>query len=631
MSAEDHRPRAATALAARLPPLLAIAALMMAALTYHGIFSNRLSAVPAINYAERDDAIITLSHARNLVEYGFIGVSPSGERVEGFSAPLQFWAAAAAYRIRPFDFQTFFRWQLRIGSMLLGIMVVALLVSGCSTRRPWTWYAFALLAAGATAEILSQSRAFLLWHASGMENVYKNVALLALLWTLDRMLRTARIRYAAVAVVFLASITRIDAIVPVGVLLAVFVVLWTWRHRTRHGAVFALASLLPWAAYMTWRVWYFGSWMPNTGMAQRISIGDRISFALSSPLAAISDYEVWLTTVGASLHADQFFWLPILAFCLRRHRGAVDRSALLVAGGLACVAQYALFGPARMDNARTVSELAIYAALVVPWLLTAKDNWQTRDSLIGAAMIVISLAAIETRPYDRIEIGYPQEAFAVTAERTSAIAAGHDLPRPSLANPDLGVVSWAKEFNVVDLGALGSTAISRVHNPARYLAEVAKPDIIEIHDWWSCRYRALFENPQFVEEYEAVSSTRTPWLDGSCRSAPHALTGYWVRRAIMKDSGSTERVFLDAFRKTLDLGLVRRELDRCLAGSDDRPCGDVGRVLFRFVPELKQRQQFDDVAAMLAGDPRLAVERAYFTSSVESSRLDDVVAWSNRR
>src|SRR3990172_5599344 len=82
------------------------------------IFHLNLARVPAANYEARDDALITLSHARNLVEYGFIGVSPSGERIEGFSAPLQFVVAAGFYAIRPFDYLTFFRWQTLSGTII---------------------------------------------------------------------------------------------------------------------------------------------------------------------------------------------------------------------------------------------------------------------------------------------------------------------------------------------------------------------------------------------------------------------------------------------------------------------------------------------------------------------------------
>src|SRR4051812_39857772 len=58
-------------------------------------------------YAYRDDAVITLSHARNLVEYGSIGVDASGARVEGFSTPLQFWVFVVAYALTHCGFEAF--------------------------------------------------------------------------------------------------------------------------------------------------------------------------------------------------------------------------------------------------------------------------------------------------------------------------------------------------------------------------------------------------------------------------------------------------------------------------------------------------------------------------------------------
>ncbi|HEX9368396.1 MAG TPA: hypothetical protein VF921_17325, partial [Vicinamibacterales bacterium] len=75
--------------------------LLLGAAAFLLAFHHKAAEVPPANYADRDDAVITLSHARNLVEYGFIGVSPSGERVEGFSAPLQFWIATATYAVSP--------------------------------------------------------------------------------------------------------------------------------------------------------------------------------------------------------------------------------------------------------------------------------------------------------------------------------------------------------------------------------------------------------------------------------------------------------------------------------------------------------------------------------------------------
>ncbi len=102
--------------------LIQIGLVIFGAVAFFLLFRLNLAPVPAANYEARDDALITLSHPRNLVEHGFIGVSPSGERVEGFSAPLQFVVAAVAYSVAPFDYRRFFQWQTTLGTMVLGAL-----------------------------------------------------------------------------------------------------------------------------------------------------------------------------------------------------------------------------------------------------------------------------------------------------------------------------------------------------------------------------------------------------------------------------------------------------------------------------------------------------------------------------
>ena len=57
-------------------------------------------------YQFRDDGVITLSHARNWIDFGFIGVGPSGERIEATSAPLQLLLYAAAYAVTGVGFSS---------------------------------------------------------------------------------------------------------------------------------------------------------------------------------------------------------------------------------------------------------------------------------------------------------------------------------------------------------------------------------------------------------------------------------------------------------------------------------------------------------------------------------------------
>src|SRR5262245_50991915 len=107
---------------ARYAPLwagLAAGAVFLALFTY----ANPL---PPDAYKYRDDAIITLSHARNLVDFGSIGVDAAGARVEGFSAPLQFWVFTASYALTHCSYQTFLDWQTRICTFLLGFAMVQL-------------------------------------------------------------------------------------------------------------------------------------------------------------------------------------------------------------------------------------------------------------------------------------------------------------------------------------------------------------------------------------------------------------------------------------------------------------------------------------------------------------------------
>jgi hypothetical protein len=596
---------------------LILSLLLLGAAAFFGAFTYQLSKLPAANYEVRDDAVVTLSHARNLVDFGFIGVSPSGERIEGFSAPLQFWVAAAVYAATGIDYTAFLRWQTTIGTLVLGAVFAGLLLSTAPQRQSAWRYVFVAIALVASAYILSTSRAFLLWHASGMENVYKTVTLVALLWLLDSMLRTARIRMAGIAVVFAACMARADSVVPVTLLLATFAALWWLRYRGGRGLRYACTALLPWLVYTGWRLWYFGNWEPNTALAQNISMTTRLAKFLQSPGWFVGDILLWTRRVGASFHAFQLAWFVPLLLLTRGHRTALDRCALVMVGSAGCVIQYALFGPARIDVARTVPEFAVFATALVPIVLLGRNEFRLRDLVFGVVMLGISIGIARLVVPDRTEIGWPATWFESNAAEAMALAHQNDIPRPTFANPDLGAVSWRKDLNIIDLGMLGSAITPRIESPGRYLGEFAKPDIIEIHDYWSCRYRDLFVSQAFLDDYIAVRAVRTAWHAAYCADAPTAASGLWIRRAVMKDNASRERTFLDAFRQTLDPIMLRAELTRCLNDPGPRPCAYVGRTLFRFVPELKRQGRYAAIASLLREDRRLAVEHAYFTSSVD--------------
>ena len=126
-------------------------------------------------YVLRDDAVITFSHAKNWFDFGFIGVSPSGERVEGYSAPVQFFIFALAYALGHISFVNFVEWQTQLDSFLLGVFFTLYFI-----QQP-RW---ALLASAVTAICLTWCTSFIEWHGSGMENSITHVLFAASVYLL---------------------------------------------------------------------------------------------------------------------------------------------------------------------------------------------------------------------------------------------------------------------------------------------------------------------------------------------------------------------------------------------------------------------------------------------------------------
>src|SRR5258705_14002865 len=93
---------------------------LLGGLIFCAVFYSRYSVLSPDLYVLRDDGLITMSHAKNWVDYGFIGVSPSGGRVEGFSAPLQFLIYAVLYAVTRIGYQSYAALQTLVCTFALG-------------------------------------------------------------------------------------------------------------------------------------------------------------------------------------------------------------------------------------------------------------------------------------------------------------------------------------------------------------------------------------------------------------------------------------------------------------------------------------------------------------------------------
>lgn len=71
-------------------------------------------------YQYRDDGVITMSVGRNLIDFGFLGVSPSGPRVEASSSPLQTFVYAGAYALTGLNYSTYSWLQTSVATFIVG-------------------------------------------------------------------------------------------------------------------------------------------------------------------------------------------------------------------------------------------------------------------------------------------------------------------------------------------------------------------------------------------------------------------------------------------------------------------------------------------------------------------------------
>jgi hypothetical protein len=249
------------------------------ALLWGLLIAIRLGQVPFGWWRWRDDAVITLSHAKNLVDHGTIGLSPGGNRVEGYSSPLQFAIACVFFFLTGAGYETFLDLQSIVCVLLIGALVTLLpfLVcrrAGLSGRDA---YVASFVTSGAVLVVVVSSWSTIGWLVSGMENPYAIVLGLSMVLWIGRGLRRGRDIVVAGVLLGLFGLVRVEFaffMVPFALAFGV-IAARDVKSITRVRAV-ALAWGVPGAIWLVshlLRYWYFGSFQPNTALAQNKEFG----------------------------------------------------------------------------------------------------------------------------------------------------------------------------------------------------------------------------------------------------------------------------------------------------------------------------------------------------------------------
>jgi hypothetical protein len=178
----------------------------------------------------RDDAVITLSHARNAAEFGSIGVSPIGDRTEGFSSPLHFGIAYVAELLHSWDYGSLSVVLFVVATLVVGGAATTLIAGRIVALRTRRAVAGSLVASAAGAAIVAASWTSTGWIGSGMENPFVIASGLLLALAADRL--SGRTQLAAIAIAMAAlGVARVEW----SLLLAPVVVALVWSEADRRG------------------------------------------------------------------------------------------------------------------------------------------------------------------------------------------------------------------------------------------------------------------------------------------------------------------------------------------------------------------------------------------------------------
>ena len=527
------------------------------------VYPDRAAGEPAYRY--RDDALVTLSHARGLADFGTVSVSVSGSRVEGYSAPLQFAVASGFYGLGGDGYRGFLDGQVVISTIVLGVLVFALLRVAVPQRRPTTTALVALLIAVA----LFSTYSFFGWHSSGMENSITNALTAAAVASLAFALRRPRMLPVAGVVVALFALSRVEFVfhaLPVLLVAAAFLVRESRAgERWRRVALLVAPAAALWLAVFAVRVWYFGDWFPNTAEAQEISpahnvrlwaevlwpllvpAGDvaframrrrpvRLGALARSPVfgaaAAVGGAGAALLAWRAHANADLpgidavldssrvlalSWWVALalgLALLVRPRLGVVE--ALLLTLVVTGAGHLLVFGGARLAPERIVTFVLVpLVCLAAAFALRLESPRAVLGSgspavtaarcVAGAVLVAgaIGGAVVAHRTWASRQVLCCDVSGTVdpVLAQASDVQRRTGLPVVSIANSDLGLVSIPKRVNITDLGQLGDPLFARVWHRA---SESGRTDV-------AIDYLNHYAAPDVVELHGVWSCAYAAW------------------------------------------------------------------------------------------------------------------------
>lgn len=508
-----------------------------------------------------DDAGITFAYARSVAQGNGPVLQPGVPPVEGYSDPAWLGVLTLGRWLGVFDHGAWFGIPDYVlfpkGIALLcciGVFAAMYRAAAALSKRP-------ALIAGAAGVITALVPSFVIWCFSGLENSLLALAVVSLASTLVRASATGTLTRPGVAIwcgalAALAALTRPDgalyaAAYPLVALL--FVTRPVLRRTLWTVPVSVVTFLIPWGAYVAWRLAEFDALVPNTALAKGQTAPTVNSISKAVDLASYAGWPLVLVAVvcvGAALSRPS-----------RTRTGLV---ALLVPMVLAIISFSVLLDDWMPQNrfATPVWPLAalatsIAAAHVLPQLavrgraalavltaiacwLAGVSWWQHYDDFAGGPTVPLCVVVQQAQEYD----GYARIM---------------NVHNGTVLLPDIGGTALAGHLRVADVAGLADKRIAEYWNHKDmaglrdYVFTELRPSVIHIHGAWAAGTGLLLD-PRMAADYVQVRQTS-------------ATGANLVRRDLVPDQQVLDQ--LRAF--AAQAGAEQAQI----SGAHTRSCGDV--------------------------------------------------------
>ncbi|MEI6620775.1 MAG: hypothetical protein WCP28_02560 [Actinomycetes bacterium] len=604
---------------------------LIGGLVYGVVGAARLLLAPVEQWRFRDDAVITLSHAIGWVQNGTPSVSASGETVEGFSAPLQFFLASLFYRLGGSGYQIFLDCQVIVGVIVLGYLLNRTMQDGLPSVRSQSDRLRVLAGVGITAAVGLLAWPAVGWLASGMENSLTLPLLAAVLAGYSR-LPEARGWFLGL-VIGLAGVSRTDFMIVL--IPALAGVAYLSLRRFVDWVVFfrvVTVSAGIWLTIHVWRYLTFGSLIPNTAVVQNKTLHWQYALAAVVALLAAAGFCWWcrerprmawvMLPTGAVLITLAFVAPPQVIVPVAFSGFAIiagmlwvlDRGTPYLWLGYLVVTpipllQVALFGPARLDPNRIAAMALPLAALSAGILLVVLLNSSQRPKGPQLLLLIsVGLLGIAASVVASLQITSSQDLCCSISESSIILRQVEvsdlelQIPRPILATPDLGKESFPKETVTTDLGLLGDGLMSQMTQLApdrvpSLLQRVTTPDLVGTQFSWACYYRPWLTSSFFVTNYAIVEQLGRVLPE--FQDCPNGGKWSLYQRNLDSAGYAEERNLARTLAESPnDAGrAVRAALHTCRSQSQRNAldCQWVRRAVQRSAPELRAADTYDSV------------------------------------